>query len=322
MTDIYIVSGFLGAGKTTLIKTMLQTLFNNKKIVVIENEFGDAGIDAGLLRECSLTVTSLNAGCICCSLMGDFEKSVDRILNQYEPDAIVVEPSGVGRLSDIAKSCLRLEEEGRLRLKKNITVVDVRTFDKYLKNYGGFFEDQITYADLVLLSHQTQRQEEAGSVERAIRKMNPEARVETGLWECIPCGAFLDAHRNASLFQMEMDLAVAMKPVRVRAARRKKGFFPFFFASDIFSAVTLECKEAFTKEQLRKRVLHVIQNADGEILRGKGIVANGSHSWIFHFVPDSLEIEPANIKGSQVCFIGTGLDQQQIQILFSEEPSL
>lgn len=183
MTDIYIISGFLGAGKTTLIKTMVRSVFRDKKIVVIENDFGEAGIDAGLLRECSLTVTSLNAGCICCSLTGDFEKALERIQKDYAPDAIVVEPSGVGKLSDIARLCLKQEDKGNLHLQRTITVVDIRFFDKYLKNYGEFFKDQISYADLILLSHQEECQKEIGRVKKvfwiSIRK--PELKRTSGI---------------------------------------------------------------------------------------------------------------------------------------------
>ena len=109
MTDVYVISGFLGAGKTTLIKTMVHSAFKNKKLVVIENDFGEAGIDAGLLKECNLAVTSLSDGCICCSLTGDFEKAMERILKDYIPDAVLVEPSGVVRLSDLIKICLKQE---------------------------------------------------------------------------------------------------------------------------------------------------------------------------------------------------------------------
>lgn len=118
MTDVYVISGFLGAGKTTLIKTMVRSALRNKKIVVIENDFGEAGIDAGLLKECSLAVTGLSDGCICCSLAGDFEKAMERILKDYAPDAVLVEPSGVGRLSDIIKICLKQEDRGLIHLKK------------------------------------------------------------------------------------------------------------------------------------------------------------------------------------------------------------
>ena len=134
MTNIYLISGFLGAGKTTLIKTMVRSVFRDKKIVVIENDFGEAGIDTGILRECNLTVTSLNAGCICCTLTGDFEKALERIRKDYAPEIILVEPSGVGKLSGIARLCMKLENTGEFYLRRTITVVDIRIFDKYLKN--------------------------------------------------------------------------------------------------------------------------------------------------------------------------------------------
>lgn len=323
MTDIYIISGFLGAGKTTLIKTMVRSAFRNKEIVVIENDFGEAGIDAGLLRECNLEVTSLNAGCICCSLTGDFEKAVDRILKDYAPDAILVEPSGVSKLSDIVKICLKQEDEGRLHLKKTITVVDTRFFEKYLKNYGEFFEDQIAYGDLILLSHQEECQDKIGYIKDKIQGFNPEARIEAGFWDSIPAAVFRHGPRNSKIFRLEMEEAVSMKPVRIRGSRpkmndQKMGFLRRHFARDVFSSVTLEWKEPLSEDQLRKRVLHVVEHADGVILRGKGIVASGSHGLIFHFVSGSLNIEPANAGGNQVCFIGTGLDEQQIRTLFSE----
>ena len=186
MTDVYVISGFLGAGKTTLIKTMVRSALRNKKIVVIENDFGEAGIDAGLLKECSLAVTGLSDGCICCSLAGDFEKAMERILKDYAPDAVLVEPSGVGRLSDIIKICLKQEDRGLIHLKKTITVVDIRSFDKYRKNYGEFFEDQIAYADLILLSRQEEDVHEIQPVKAKLRKLNPEARIEADFWESIP----------------------------------------------------------------------------------------------------------------------------------------
>lgn len=323
MTDIYIISGFLGAGKTTLIKTLVQSVFRDKEVVVIENDFGEAGIDAGLLREYSLTVTSLSAGCICCSLTGDFEKAVKRILEDYRPDAIIVEPSGVGKLSDIARVCLKQENQGRLCLKKTITVVDVRSFDKYRMNYGEFFEDQIAYADLVLLS----RQEELGGrichMEDKIREIHPEARIEADFWDSIPPAVFCSGPRCSGLFRLEMEEAVSMKPVRIKGRGSKPdsgnlGFIRSRFAREVFSSVTLEWKESLLEDQLRRKVMNVVEHAVGEVLRGKGIVASGSHGLVFHFVPGSLNIEPVRAGGSQVCFIGTGLDGKEIRKLFNE----
>lgn len=323
MTDVYIISGFLGAGKTTLIKTLVRSVFRDREIVVIENDFGEAGIDAGLLREYSLTVTSLSAGCICCSLTGDFEKAVNRILEDYKPDAIIVEPSGVGKLSDIAKVCLKQEDQGRLCLRKTITVADIRSFDKYRMNYGEFFEDQIAYADLILLSHQEECENQISHIEAQIRELNPEVRLETAFWDSIPGEVFCQGPRGANLFELEMEEAMSMKPVRIkgrgaREAGRSMGFIRSHFAREVFSSVTLEWNEALLEDQLRKKVMDVVEHAGGEILRGKGIVASGSHGLIFHFVPGSLDIEPVHTGGNQVCFIGTGLDSQEIRTLFNE----
>lgn len=318
---MYIISGFLGAGKTTLIKTMVRSVFRNKKIVVIENDFGEAGIDAGLLREYSLTVTSLSSGCICCSLTGDFERALKRVLEDYGPDAIIVEPSGVGKLSDIAKVCLKQEDQGMLYLKKTITVVDIRSFDKYRMNYGEFFENQIMYGDLVLFSHQEEAGDLIVSAEKGIREINSEARIEKESWDSLPLEIFTQGFRNANLFRLELEEAVSMKPVKIKGRDRKdgrRGLLGGRFAKEVFSSVTLEWNEPLLEDQLRKKVMAVVEHAGGELLRGKGIVASGSRGLIFHFVSGTLNIEPARTGGNQVCFIGTGLDAREIRTLFYE----
>lgn len=306
-----------------MIKTMVRGAFKDRKVVVIENDFGEAGIDAGLLRECNLEVTSLSAGCICCSLTGDFKRAVEQILSDYAPEVILVEPSGVGKLSDIAKLCLEMEDDGKVHLKKAITVVDIRFFDKYRKNYGEFYENQIAYADLILLSHQEECIQEIQLTEDKIRDINLEARIEADFWDSIPAPVFRYGPRNSNIFKLEMEAAASMKPVRIRTGshpgqEQKQGFFRRHFARDVFSSVTLEWNEPLSEQELGKKVMRVVKQADGKILRGKGIVTDGEHGLIFHFVPGSLSIESAGAAGNQICFIGTGLDEQQIRTLFSE----
>ncbi|WP_077609246.1 GTP-binding protein [Clostridium sp. Marseille-P2415] len=211
MTDIYIISGFLGAGKTTLIQTMVRTVFRDRKVVVIENDFGEAEIDASLLRECRLTVTSMNAGCICCSMTGDFEKAIARIVKEYEPDAILVEPSGVGKLSDIIKSCLR--QKDLVRLNRCITVVDEMKFDKYKENYGEFFQDQIRYADLILLSHQRDHADEIEQTIGKIRDMNQEAQILADFWDSIPVSVFQSGQRVNGVRTLETVTSAGPNPM-------------------------------------------------------------------------------------------------------------
>ena len=164
-----------------------------------------------------------------------------------------MEPSGVGKLSDIIVSCLKQEDRGLLHLKKAITVVDIRSFDKYRKNYGEFFEDQIIYADLILLSHQEEDARAIQPVQAKIREMNPEARIEADFWESIPASVFRFGPRNSKIFRLEMEAAVSMKPVRIRSPRElsgKAGFIRRHFAREVFSSVTIEWKGALTEEQL------------------------------------------------------------------------
>ena len=153
MTKIDIISGFLGAGKTTLIKKLIQDSFKGQKVVLIENEFGEIGIDGGFLREAGINITEMNSGCICCSLVGDFKEALTRVIEQYTPDRIIIEPSGVGKLSDVAKAVERVNEnEDQVVINSLVAVVDGLKAKMYMKNFGEFFNNQVETARCVVLS--------------------------------------------------------------------------------------------------------------------------------------------------------------------------
>ena len=160
MTKIDIISGFLGAGKTTFIKKMIDEVFKGEKIVLIENEFGEVGIDGGFLKDAGIEITEMNSGCICCSLVGDFGKNLKEVIEKFHPDRILIEPSGVGKLSDVMKSVMDIEKEQDVKLNGLVTVVNALKASKQMKAFGEFFNNQIEYATTVVLSR-TQKASEA-----------------------------------------------------------------------------------------------------------------------------------------------------------------
>ena len=185
MTKIDIVSGFLGAGKTTLIKKLLDEVFRGEKIVLIENEFGQIGIDGGFLKDAGVEITEMNSGCICCSLVGDFGAALKQVLADYAPDRIVIEPSGVGKLSDVIAAVERVQAEAPdLHLNSFVTVVDATKAKVYMKNFGEFFNNQVEHACAIILSR-TQKLDQAklnGAV-RLLREKNPKAAILTTPWD-------------------------------------------------------------------------------------------------------------------------------------------
>ena len=185
MTQIDIISGFLGAGKTTLIKKLLDEAFHGQKIVLIENEFGEIGIDGGFLKDAGVEITEMNSGCICCSLVGDFGAALKQVLADYAPDRIVIEPSGVGKLSDVIAAVERVQKEApALRLHSFVTVVDATKAKIYMKNFGEFFNDQVEHASAILLSRtQNMDQAKLNVAAGLLRNKNPKAAILTTPWE-------------------------------------------------------------------------------------------------------------------------------------------
>ncbi len=186
MTKIDIISGFLGAGKTTFIKKMIDEAFKGEQIVLIENEFGEVGIDGGFLKDAGIQITEMNSGCICCSLVGDFGKNLNEVITKYHPDRILIEPSGVGKLSDVMKSVIDIEKEQDVKLNALVTVVNALKASKQMKAFGEFFNNQIEYATTVILSRsQNATPEQLEFCVKQIQKLNPNAAIITTDWNAI-----------------------------------------------------------------------------------------------------------------------------------------
>ena len=186
MTKIDIISGFLGAGKTTFIKKMIDEAFKGEQIVLIENEFGEVGIDGGFLKDAGIQITEMNSGCICCSLVGDFGKNLNEVITKYHPDRILIEPSGVGKLSDVMKSVIDIEKEQDVKLNALVTVVNALKASKQMKAFGEFFNNQIEYATTVILSRsQNATPEKLEFCVKQIQKLNPNAAIITTDWAAI-----------------------------------------------------------------------------------------------------------------------------------------
>ena len=184
MTKVDIISGFLGAGKTTFIKKLIEEVFQGEKLVLIENEFGEIGIDGGFLKDAGVEITEMNSGCICCTLVGDFSMALQQVLADYKPDRVIIEPSGVGKLSDVVKAIEGVKDEADIEIDGRITVVDGKKAKIYLKNFGEFFSNQVEHASTIVISRtQMMTDEKIEECVHLLRDKNREAAVITTPWE-------------------------------------------------------------------------------------------------------------------------------------------
>lgn len=209
MTKIDIISGFLGAGKTTLIKKLIEQAFKGEKLVLIENEFGEIGIDGGFLKDAGVQITEMNSGCICCSLVGDFGTALKQVITDYTPDRIIIEPSGVGKLSDVIKAVKDVSGDLDVELDSYTTVADVSKVKIYMKNFGEFFNNQIESANTIILSRtQTTTQDKIEKAVAMIREKNDHATIITTPWDEIDGATIREAMQNyKSLEETMMDEA-------------------------------------------------------------------------------------------------------------------
>ena len=210
MTTIDIISGFLGAGKTTLIKKLLEESFQGQKLVLIENEFGEIGIDGGFLKDSGIQINEMNSGCICCSLVGDFNKALHDVVEQYHPDRVIIEPSGVGKLSDVSRAVGNANKTTPMELGSAVAVVNAQKCKMYMKNFGEFFNDQIETAGTIILSRtQDMTEEKLHEVVELLKQHNPNAAIITTPWDQISGDVILSAMAHHSLAEELMAEAKA-----------------------------------------------------------------------------------------------------------------
>ncbi|MCD8250168.1 MAG: GTP-binding protein [Lachnospiraceae bacterium] len=204
MTKVEIISGFLGAGKTTLIKKLLKEAFAGEQVVLIENEFGEIGIDGGFMKEAGIQITEMNSGCICCSLVGDFGTALKEVIDTYAPDRILIEPSGVGKLSDVAKAVRDVAKYTPVEINSSVTVVDGLKCRMYMKNFGEFFNNQVEYAGTIVISRtQKMSEEKLAACVAMLREKNEKATIITTPWEELSGDQILAAMQHQDLIMKE-----------------------------------------------------------------------------------------------------------------------
>lgn len=327
---IDVISGFLGAGKTTLIKKLFKNGFNNEKVVLIENEFGEIGIDGSFLKESGVDIKEINSGCICCSLVGDFKKSMKEIVDQYHPNRIVIEPSGVGKLSDIINAVEKLD----LDLKLNIiaTVVDGGKCKLYMKNFGEFFNNQVEDADTIVVSKAEKLSDEKiKEVYLLLKEKNPDANIVLADLTQVDPAKLLEALERRNTF--EQDAVDEFNHEHCCCHHHHHDddddddhecgcghhHHHHHDADEVFVSIGVETADSYTKEELQAILEQLKDEAKyGTVLRAKGFVrAAGQTEWLyFDYVAGDYEIRTgtSDLIGRFVV-IGSKLNKEAIEKL-------
>ena len=319
MTKIDIFSGFLGAGKTTLIKKLITEAFAGQQVVLIENEFGEIGIDGGFLKESGIQINELNAGCICCSLVGDFRTALQQVVEQYHPDRIVIEPSGVGKLSDVTRAVEGVAEHLDVQLNSFVTVADVNKVKMYMKNFGEFYDDQISHASCILLSRtQTASEEKIAAAVAMLREKNPTATIVTTDW------TVLTGAQIVSVMDGKRDL-VAELLTEARAANvahadedEHEHHHHHHHADEVFTSWGIETPNTYSAEDIEKILTALDSGEYGAILRAKGMVPAPDGTWVYYdYVPEEHDIRSGKPEVTgKICVIGSKLDEDKLAELF------
>lgn len=324
MTKIDIISGFLGAGKTTLIQKLLREALSNQKIVLIENEFGEIGIDGGFLQDAGIEIKEMNSGCICCSLVGDFAASLKEVLKTYEPERILIEPSGVGKLSDVRKAVEGIAADTDIVINSAVTVVDAAKCKMYSKNFGEFFTDQIANAGTVILSRTGGMSEEKiKACVAIIREQNQKAAIVTTPWEQLDGQTILDTMQGAGNPEgelLEEVLAAHGKECTCGChADHDHTDHDHHHADEIFTSWGAETPACYNPVEV-SGLLEQLEDERryGLVLRAKGMLPSENGKWIFFdYVPGECQIREggAGVIG-KICVIGSKLSEVNLEELF------
>lgn len=330
MTKIDIISGFLGSGKTTLIRKLLNETLKNEKVVLIENEFGEIDVDSDFLKDTSIEIKSINAGCICCSLQGDFEEALKKVIETYSPDRIIIEPSGVGKLSDVTKAVKTVEEA---KINALCTIVDARKCKIYAKNFKEFFNDQIKAATCIIMSKtQTISEEKLKEAYAIIKEINPEARIMTTAWDNLYGSTILTVmEQNINILDDEHECSCGCghhhhdehcecehdhhHDEHCECGHDHHHHHHDHDADEIFNSVGFETIRKYSKQELET----MLSKLDENILRAKGIVENVEGGWInFDYVSGDIDIREGNpAYTGLISVIGSHVDHDTIKEIFN-----
>ncbi len=350
MTTIDIYSGFLGAGKTTLIKKMITECYAGQKLVLIENEFGQIGIDGGFLQDAGIQITEMNSGCICCSLVGDFGKALTQVIADFAPDRIVIEPSGVGKLSDVIAAVEKVTND-TVKLGCAVAVADAGKVKVYMKNFGEFYNNQIETADTIVLSRtDSVSHEKLDGAVALLREHNREATIVTTPWDQLTGRQLMEAMEGkakvaADLAEMEAEHHHHHEDHCCCGHHHEEHHHGehcgcghhheehhhdehcscghhheehHHHADEVFASWGIETHKKFTAAAIEQALKTLDSGACGAVLRAKGIVAAEDGSWIhFDFVPGEIDLRTgsAAVTG-KLCVIGAELNEAAVAGLF------
>jgi len=354
MSKVDIISGFLGAGKTTLIKKLIQESLGQEKVVLIENEFGEIGIDGSFLKDAGIEITEMNSGCICCSLVGDFSEALKKVVAEYHPDRIIIEPSGVGKLSDVIQAVIDVHDD-ELQLNSFVAVIDAKKCRTYSVNFGEFFNNQIEHASTIILSRtQDINHDKLHQTMDIIKELNTTANIITTPWNELSGDTILNAMENKEslkdVLMKEEDICPVCGHHHEEHHHHEHEccheehhheheccheehhhhehecchdeHHHHHHADEVFTSLGKETIQTYTHEQL-ENILKDLSTSEkyGHILRAKGILQTPDRVWLhFDLVPGEYEVRvgPADYTG-RLCVIGKDLIEQDICKLFGVE---